>query len=120
MKTASEKRSIVKTHGADEENGKEAWRALHERYEPTTIQTETAMITKVSATAKKEIRDAKEVPPVISELEGKVRTFFRSGGSGPVPPVSVKGSLHDDCAVSQHSSLSWMDLCAKALDMSTT
>ena len=50
---------IVETHGGDEENGLEVWRALHERYEPRTNQSETLTMTKVFEIAKELIREVR-------------------------------------------------------------
>ena len=50
---------IVETRGGDEEDGLEVWRALHERYEPRTIQKETSTMTKVFEIAKELIREVR-------------------------------------------------------------
>ena len=61
--------SGANTHGGEEENGLEARRALHERYQPGRRQTRTAVMTRVFEIAKREIREVKEVLSVNSELE---------------------------------------------------
>ena len=37
MKTVGKSRSTVKTHDGEKENGLEAWRVLHEKFEPRAI-----------------------------------------------------------------------------------
>ena len=71
---------MVKTHCSEQENGIEAWRALHETYEPRTIQTETTMMPKVLKIARTESWDAEDVPSADTEVEDRVRRFNRAGG----------------------------------------
>ena len=77
MNTAGGARRIEEAHYSDEENGLEAWRALHERFGPSTLRTEAAMTTKVFEVAKKETREVKEVPSAIIESEDKVSHLCR-------------------------------------------
>ena len=122
LKTAGEARQIVKNHGGEDENGLEAWRALHDRYEPRTITTDTAMMTKVFETVKREVKDVKEVPAVISELEDRARKYNTTSRSGIFPVESLKGLLmtvlptEAKTFMSQHSGLPWIEYRAKVLE----
>ena len=81
--------------GGDEEDGLEVWRALHERYEPRTIQTGTSTMTKVFETAKTDIKEVKKVPSAASELTDQVRNLSRFRRSRFCPTVNQGNAHHN-------------------------
>ena len=122
MTTVGESRSIVKTHGGEKRMVPKQGEHYMKGLSPSTIQTETAMMTKTSEIARKEIRDVKDAPSVVIELEDRVRSFSRSGGQTLLPKESMKGVIMTvlpsevKAFMSQHSNLSWLECRAKLLE----
>ena len=80
------------------------------------------MMTKVFEITRKELKDVKEVPAIISEMEDKVRNYNVMSKAGPFPGNSMKGILMTvlptdvKTFMSQHSNLPWLEYRAKVLE----
>ena len=112
----------MRSDGEGCDNGLEAWRALHERFEPRTAESETTLLTHVFAIAQQSIKETKDVPQAISDLEARVRKYHEVCITSAIPAEQQKGLIMTilpaamKTHMSQHAQLSWAEYKAKVFE----